>query len=203
MKRNRSYNGILPPGSNCLLLVQKRCIALFCWSLLSFSECTVCWLNACFYMWRACVYVIAKQQWKASCLLYEPIKPNRSIKYDKPHFFQGTKTCVYANKKKNRTAIERPITSVRLIRCHDKCVRLCFIMIVCATAAADSRQRRDDDRYTQFGTSNILCSHFPVSIALPYAKMIDFRWFLDHKKCCIHLSSTLNTCALRTDTLSS
>lgn len=70
------------------------------------------------------------------CRVYEPIKLNRSIKYDKLDFFQATKICVYSNKMKTQPQ-SIAITSVRLILCHNEYV------YVSATVAGHS-----DERYT-------------------------------------------------------
>lgn len=135
----------------------------FGWFLLSLAACIVYIRSHISSAKRVFVHVVCARYRKTTMENVAAIKPNRSIKYDKPHFIPSNKNMRVCKQNEHVTALNGPITSVRLIRCHDKYVRSCLYVSATA-AAAGSKQRRGDDRYALFGSSNILCSHFLYSI---------------------------------------
>lgn len=85
---------------------------------------------------------------------YEYIQLNRSIKYDKPHFFQAKKKNMRVCKQKEKFQPQSiAITSVRLILCNDKYVHVYMWIQL-------QRRRRHRVIDILFGSNNIFYSHF-------------------------------------------
>lgn len=169
---------------------------LFCCSLLSFSAYLVHPMHTSLtervFMWcnmlsqsnngKRRLATISYVQFRP----YEPIQPNRSIKYDKPHFFSKQAKNMRVCKQKEKMQPQSiAITSVRVILCHDKYVHV-YMWI-----QLQRRRRRQWVIDILVGSSNILCSHsFFVLISFSICKNDRFSVISrSYKTFCIHLSS--------------